>query len=126
MGAKQILIENVDEVLAALGRRVGHADAHFLADGQQELGRRHARVEDERDLGVLRSLREQRPHHRRLAGADFAGELHEAARLIDAIQQMSQGFGVALAQIEIARIRSDRERLFIETEKRQIHEKDAT
>ena len=93
----------------------------LLADGEQELRRRHLRIEDQGDLGVLRRLRQQRAHDGGLAGADLAGELHEAAGLVDAVQQVRQRLGVPLAEVEIARIRSDRERLLVEAEKGQIH-----
>src|SRR5256885_6018177 len=46
---------------------------------------------------------------------------HEAARLVDAVQQVRQGFGVPLAQVQVARIGRDRERLFVEAEERQVH-----
>src|SRR5207302_7670609 len=87
----------------------------------QELRRRHPRIEDKRDLRVLRGLRQQRAHDRGLAGADLACELHKAARLVDAVQEVSQSFGVSLAQIQITRIGSDRERLFVDADERQIH-----
>ena len=105
---------------------VRHADAELLADGEQELRRGHARIEDQRDLGVLRRLRQERAHDGGLAGADLAGELHEAAGLVDAVQQVRQRLGVPLAQVQVARIGRDRERLFVEAEERQVHASDAT
>src|SRR5256885_9336929 len=36
-------------------------------------------------------------------------------------QQVRQGFGVPLAQVQVARIGRDRERLFVEAEERQVH-----
>src|SRR6201999_246075 len=36
VGAQQIAAENVDEILEALRRRIGHTYAEFLADGQEE------------------------------------------------------------------------------------------
>ena len=119
--AQQVVVEDVDEVLATADRLVRHADADLLAQCQQELGRSHARVEHQRDLGILGGLREQGADDGGLARAHLAGQLHEAAGFLDAVQQMSQGFGVALAQIEIARIRGDREGLFVEAEEGQIH-----
>src|SRR5581483_7519203 len=85
-------------------------------------GSGHLRIEDERDFGVLRGLREQRAHDRGLARSDLAGELDESASLVDTVQQMSESFGVAFAQIEIARIRGDRERLLVQAEEGQVHE----
>ena len=40
---------------------------------------------------------------------------------IPRVEQMSKSFSVTLAQIQIARIRSDRERLFVQAEKGEIH-----
>ena len=64
------------------------------------------------DIRMMRHARQQRAHHRRLAGAHFARQLNESARFVDAVKQMSERLGVPLAQIEVARIRGDRERLF--------------
>ena len=118
---QQVVTEDVDQVLEAAERGVGHADAQFLADGQQELRRGHPRVEDQRDFGVARGLRQQRAHDGGLAGAHLAGELHEAAGFVDAVQQVRQRFRVPLAQVQVARIRCDREGLFVEAEERQVH-----
>ncbi len=122
MRPQEIVTENVDEILQALRRRVRYPDTDLLADRQEEFGCRHPRIEDEGDLCIFWSLRQQRAHDGRLSRAHFPRELHETAGLVDAIQQVRQGLGVALAQIEIARIRSDRERLFVESEKRKVHE----
>ena len=65
---------------------------------------------------MMRDPRQQGAHHRGFAGTHLAGQLDEAARFIDAVQQMRQGLGMALAQIEIARIRGDGEGLFGEPE----------
>src|SRR4029077_16930890 len=66
--------------------------------------------------------REERTHDGGLAGADFAGELHEAAGLVDAVQQVRERLRVPLTQVEVARIGRDRERLFVEAEEREVHE----
>src|SRR5581483_3933137 len=120
--SQKVVAENIHQVLEALHRGVRDPDADFLADGEKEFRRRHARIQYECDLGVLRCLRQQGAHDRGLSSPHLAGELHETAGLVDAIEEMSQGFGVALTQIEVARIRSDREWLFVESEKREIHE----
>ncbi len=59
VGAQQVLVEDIDQILAALGRGVGHSNADLLADGQQELQGGHARIQDQRDFRVLRGLCEQ-------------------------------------------------------------------
>ena len=93
----------------------------LFADRQQELRRCHARIEDQRDLGVLRRLRQQRPNYRGLAGADFAGELDEAASFVDAVDQVRERLRVPFREEQVARIRRDRERLFVEAEERGVH-----
>ena len=60
-------------------------------------------------------------HDRGLAGTHLARELNEAAGFVDAVQQVGEGLGVALAQVEIARVRCDREGLFDEAEKARVH-----
>ena len=90
MRLEQVKAEQVDQVLEAALRAGLDLDAQLLADGQQELGRRHARIQDQRDLGVLGRLRQQRANHRGLAGAHLAGELDEAAGLVDAIHQCAR------------------------------------
>ena len=100
---------------------VRHADAELFADGQQELRRRHARIEDQRDFGVFGRLRQQRADHRGLAGAHLAGELDEAAGLVDAIHQVRQRLRVPFREEQVARIGGDRERLLVEAEKGGVH-----
>ena len=110
------LIQRIHHVLHAFA--VGIRDRHpeFLADGLQELHGREARIENHGHVGVMRHPRQQRSHDGGLAGADFAGQLDEAAGFVDAVEQMRQRFGVPLAQIEVARVGGDREGLFAEPE----------
>jgi hypothetical protein len=118
---QQAETEQVDQVLeAALGARL-HRDAQLLADGQQEFCGGHARVQDQRDLGVLGGLGQQRAHHRGLAGADFTGQLDEAARLVDAVHQVRQGLRMPFREEQVARIGRDRKGLFVQSEKRGVH-----
>src|SRR5690606_85780 len=62
--------------------------------------------------GMVRELAQQQPAERGLAGADLAGELHEAAAaaLGDPEQQVRERGAVAFAEEDEARIRRDRER----------------
>ena len=103
---------------------IGLADAQsqLFTDSQQEFAGCDARIQDDGDVGMMRHARQQRAHHRGFAGSHFPGQLDEAAGLVDAVQQMRQGLGVTLTQIEIARIRSDGEGLFAETEEAGVHE----
>ena len=119
---EQVAAQQVDQVLEAA---LGVAASTWMPSSSQmasrNSGRRHARIEDQRDLGVLRRLRQQRAHHRGLAGAHLAGELDEAAGLVDAIHQVRQGLRVPFREEQVARIGRDGERLFVEAEKRGVH-----
>ena len=118
---EQVNAQQVDQVLeTALGSLL-EVDAQLFADGEQELGRRHARIEDQRDLGMFRRLGQQRAHHRGLAGAHFTGELDEATGLVDAIDQVRQCLRVTFREEQETRIGRDGKRLFVEAEKRGVH-----
>ena len=67
------------------------------------------------------SLLEEAAAHRGLAGADLAGEQHEAAAAAHAVQQVRQRLAVALAHEEVARIRRDRERPLLQPEVTLVH-----
>jgi len=69
----------------------------------------------------MRDARQQGAYDRGLARAHFSGQLDEAPRFIDAIQQMRQGLGMTLAQVEIARVRGDGEGLFGEPKESGVH-----
>jgi hypothetical protein len=118
---EQPAVERVDHLLGAGPIRLVQAEAELLADGEQELGGGHARIENHRDIGVLRDARQQRAHDRGLAGAHLAGQLNETAGLVDAVEQVRQRLRVTLAQVQIARVRRDREGLFDEAEKARVH-----
>ena len=107
--------------LGAAAARLGNRHVQFLADREQELGRRDAGVQDQRDVRVARQLLEQAADHGGLAGADLARELDETARLVDAVQQVRERLGMPLAEVQVAGVRRDRERLFLETEKARVH-----
>ena len=121
MRLEQVMAEQVHQRLGAGATFCRHLQVQFFADREQELGRRDPRVEDQRDLGVTRQLLEQAADHRRLARADLASQLDEAAGLVDAVQQVRQRFGVPLAEVQVAGVRRDRERFFLEAEKACIH-----
>ncbi len=121
MSFEQVVPEQVHQRLGAVAAFGRHLQVQFLADRQQELRRRDARVQDQRDFGMARQLLEQAADDRRLAGADLARQLDEAARLVDAVQQVRQRLGVPLAEVQVARVRRDRERFFLEAEKARVH-----
>jgi hypothetical protein len=56
---QQVLTEDVDQVFEAVRRRILHADSQLLADGEEELRRGHARIEDQSDFRMLRRLGQQ-------------------------------------------------------------------
>jgi hypothetical protein len=75
---EQVSIEPVDEHLdAVLPVRIG--DVQLVANGGDQLQGCDARVQHQGHVGVRRQLLEQAAAHRCLAGADLAGEQHEAA-----------------------------------------------
>src|SRR5690606_4860652 len=96
-------------------------DAQLLADVLEKIPRRELRIEDQRDLGLLGKLLEEAADQRRLARADLAGELDEAAAFGDAVDQMSERVGMPAAQVEVPRIRRDRERFLVEPEEFRVH-----
>src|SRR5207342_3978336 len=89
----------------------------------EQFDRGQARVEHQRDAGVLGKLFQQQAAQRGLAGAYLAGELHEAApaALAHAEQQVRERVAVALAEEHEARIRRDRERRFLESPVLEVH-----
>jgi hypothetical protein len=95
-----------------------HRDVELVADGLQKLHHGELRVEDVGDVAALRDLLEEAPAHRRLAGADLAREQDEAAAAADAVEQVRQRLAVALAHVEITRVRRERERLLLQAEER--------
>ena len=118
---EQVAAEHVHQDLGAAASRLGNRHVQFLADREQELGRRDAGVQDQRDVRVARQLLEQAADHGGLARADLARELDEPARLVDAVQQVRERLGMPLAEVQVAGVRRDRERLFLETEKARVH-----
>src|SRR5882724_6583274 len=47
MRAQQVVIQNIDQILHALRRRVRNTNPELLADCQQKLRRRDARIQDQ-------------------------------------------------------------------------------
>ncbi len=120
VGVEHRLRQGVDQDFQARrARRV--RDAQLVAHRGQELDRGEPRIEDHGDVDVGRELLEQGTAHRGLAGSDLTRQLHEAAALPDPIEQMGQGFPVRVAQIEVARIRGQRERPLRQPEVSSVH-----
>ena len=71
VGRQQPPIQRVDHLFDAVAIGVGDAEAQLLADGEQKLDRRHARIQNHRHIGVMRHARQQRAHHGGFARAHF-------------------------------------------------------
>ncbi len=117
---QQMAPEGVDERLpTGRGRLV--LRAQLVADGGQQLLGREQRIEDQRDVDALGEPIEEQAAYGRLAGPDLAGELDEAAVLLDAVEQMGERLLVTRAQVDEARVGRIRERSLAETEVRDVH-----
>ncbi|MEZ5558839.1 MAG: hypothetical protein R3E86_09915 [Pseudomonadales bacterium] len=118
---QQVLIERIDVGLDRLvAARHGHAE--LVAHRLQQLARGEPRVEDERDLEVVRGLSNQVAQQGRLAGTDLAGDQHEAA-VGKPVHQVGEGFAVALAQIQKFRVRGDGKRGLAQMEVIFVHQR---
>ena len=117
--AQQIAVQRVDpRAHRGVGRR---GDCELVANDLEELECGELRIQDQRDLGPRGQLLEQAPDQRRLAGADLAGQLDEAAALGDPVDEVRERVGVPRAHVEIARVGRYRERLLVESEELAVH-----
>ena len=89
-------VEFVDKFFLGLARGV---DAEIGIDRLEEFDFREVGVEDDRAFGAVVHLVQQVPAKRRLAGANFACDHHEAAALLDAIAKMRNCFLMLIAQV---------------------------
>ncbi len=97
-------------------------DAKFLAQRLEQFVDRQARIQDESYVEVVGHLVDQTANQRGFAGADFAGDQHEAAVGAQSVHQMCQRLAMALAQIQKSRIGRDREGLLFESIVVVVHE----
>jgi len=93
----------------------------FGTDGREQLCHRQLGIEDVGDIAGCGNLFEQAAAYRSLAGSYFACEQHKSAAAIHAIEQMRECFLVALAHIEITRVRRYGERRFGEVKVALVH-----
>ncbi len=114
-------IKRIDQRLGACFV-LGELDAEFLADGGEKFHRGQLRIENQRNIDLCRYLPEQGAHERRLAGADFAGELDETAAFGDAVDEVSEPLAVTFAHEQITGVRRNRERFFVEPKEACIHD----
>jgi hypothetical protein len=113
-------VQRVDVVLHRL-RAGRHGRVELVADGLQQLGDGELRIEDVGDVAVRRNLLQEAAADSGLAGADLAGEQHEAAAAVQPVEQMRQRLAVPLAHEEIVRVRRDGERRLLQAEEGRVH-----
>ena len=111
-------VDRAFQAAAALRAR----DAEVVADRRDELLHRKQRIENERRVHLGRQPLEQCADHHGLARADLARQLHEAAALADAVEQMRERLLVAGREVEVARIRGEREGIFPKPEVARVHQ----
>src|SRR5215468_10269146 len=106
--------EPLDVGLAGLG----HAEVleHVLENSLE----RQRRVEDEGRGAVVLQAAQERAQEGCLAGADLAGEQDEALVLLDAVEQLGEGFAMPGGGIEKARIGGGIEGLLLKSKEREI------
>ena len=75
------------------------------------------------DGEVAAGARAPRPHDGGLAGADLAGQLHEAAVLPGTVQQMAERLLMSRRQVQVGGIRGDGERHLPELEVLGVHDR---
>jgi hypothetical protein len=121
VGVEQEAVERVDIGLAGGRRRVGDGDAEFLAHRLQQFHRRQLGVVDIGHAVAGRDLLQEAAADGGLAGADLAGQQHEAAAALQPVQQVRQRLAVPRAQVQEARVGRDRERLLLQAEEGRIH-----
>ncbi len=91
-------VKGVDQLLqAGLGSGIGNVQ--LITDARQQFAGIQPRVEDQRDIDILRQLLQQGSAQSGLAGAHLAAQHHEPAAHTDAIQQVRQRLAVLRAQI---------------------------
>ncbi len=100
----------------------GIGELKLVADGGQQIPFGQGGVEDIGDLGLGGQLLQQAAGDGGFAGAHFAGQQHKAAAILQSIVEMSKGFAVALAHIEVLGIGRDGKRVFREAEELCVHE----
>src|SRR5262249_60569579 len=88
--------------------RIRHPE--LVAHGREQLERGELRVEDHRDVDVGRKLLQERAADGGLSGSNLARQLYEASALAEAVEEMGERLDVRVAQVEVARIRRQRER----------------
>ena len=116
-------VERIQAVLDGLDAGRGGLVRHteLVADRAQQFGHRELGVEDVGHIAVRRYLLQKAAADGGLAGADLAGEQHEAAARVQAVEQMRQRLAVPLAHEQVARIGGDGERRVLQAKERGVH-----
>jgi hypothetical protein len=123
MRGQQEGIQWIDEILDRCNTILALADsnAEFVTDRSQKFDHRLFRIEDVRDIAVCRNLLQEEAAYRRLACTDLAGQEHEPATAIQAVQKVRQRLPMPLAHEEVARVRCDREGNLAEAKESGVH-----
>jgi len=120
MRRQEMTVEEIDHLFSAA--RAGLVlHSQLVTERGEEFLRAEDGVQDQRDVDALRESLEQKAAHGRLARADLAGELHEAAVLLDAVEEMREGLLMARTEIDERRIGGVGERPLVETEVCEVH-----
>src|SRR3954462_10566393 len=120
MGFEQISVDAINVHFDAwCAGRISNVE--FVANrGEQFLDGQFG-IKDIGDIAGRRDLFQQAATYRGFARADITREQYEPAIAVDSIQKMGKRLLVPLAQVEIARVRRDRERCFDESEMVLVH-----
>ena len=119
VSVEHVRVQRVHEHLRAVGPR-GIRDTQLVADRREKLETAHRRVQDERDVDVVREMLQEIAAQRRLSGSDLPCQLNEAPSLGNAVQEMREPLPVTLAEIQEALVGRGRERRFGKAEVREI------
>src|SRR4030095_1659517 len=92
-----------------------------VAQRLEQLLNRESRIENERNIEISGYAIDQASDERRFAGTDLTSDEHETTVCGESVHQVRQRFAVAFAQVQEARIGSDREGLLFEPEVVIVH-----
>ena len=120
MGLEQTRVDEIDQGLAARDAR-GQRDPKVLAHRFEQLARRELGINDVGDVRVAGHLLQQATGERCLARAHLAGEQHESAVQLEAVEQVRERLAMALAHEQKAGIGRDREGCFGQAEMADVH-----
>ena len=123
VGLQQELVEQPRPVAHGFGacRRAGGDHTEVLTHGLHQLGGGEARVDDIGHVAVRRHLLQETAADGGLAGADLAGEHHEAATAVQPVEKVGQRLAVPPAHEEVVRVGRDGKRVLAQAEEGGVH-----